>query len=1156
MLEEQEQSSACQSEACSYDFGSYDTTDCAASCANYHSHDCSQCLHTCPVNTFPNSNHICYPITDFSSKLNPAVYAVKQDYEGYFGGKTLKEVLQKLWMKYNEVQLQEAISVLGDSVADNEELFTSDNLVRVMIKTVLCTNSLTTHCLNSPAEIRLNSPSLSFKAQTFELQFEAVGFEGKYSLVNDCNDDRCTYCPHLIEHSSRYYDDRYTEYSVKPDWPDCSSSQDLSFISASKDLQLTQVTFNNFRQGFLHLIKGSASITFKDVSFDNIAASSQASSTVVSLSCSMQDKCDFSYLKGKVSRLNNGFELIDTSVQSGFLYLYRANKVVIAEVDFKMSTVFIGSNVENSNNYLISVENCKETLTLTDITFTSVLTTDALVYVNALTVEYPLNQSNRERQALLKASHVKMSRVSTTDCRFRWLLQVEFRSILQNVEIETLSATNSASYGGLISVLNIYAFTEIDAIGGITAYDDGTYQNIVKPPCFLKLTGLTIKRVYWDLVLVNLVFQVNITVKDVVLTNSGSFSGGLHEFAYDALKTDPEIYLSNDSNAAATLNCLGGFSSFGTRQVSISGLSFADSSCSGTLGIEMTSHYYKVGITDSKFTNISSNSSSAGLIAVQGFSSSNLSIERVTMEKVVNNYGKGCVFTSVTTYSAKDCSVKNVTSRETAGFTIAGSSSVTLNNVKFEGLNSTGDYGGCLNIYFSNDVNTVSISSSSFVQCSASAYSGGAIYMEFAPVSLDMQIISTMFNHNYAKISGSAIFLERTVNLASASKIESCDFINNTSENRAVLYLALMNSIALSNLTFTGNKGGQNIVYMVHEVKGLSGSFSGVTLRNNQADNIINVEGRDSDSSLTFTNVIIENNQGSVGEIKSLTMQGFSIKLIGNTNPLVMTGVHAQWTDLEARDAVVGADISVLEVLSDSSFNCTSCIFTNNRGFDGVIQVDSSEIFLDKGTFTGNYGETSGSILYMTSSRRNLIRETTFRNNTCMNIATIYMIESALVLQNIVMDNNSAADQTPGLSLQNSQLEVYDSQFSNQHGIYSAYFVLFTQSLLKIQRSSFRGVGSDSEGAVCFMASSFLEIVDCTISDMQSQIIAAQTLSNVTIVNTEISQIYTKTFPTISASASYLVLRDVTIHHYSGQAVYVLNMQGVTVERTTIECKL
>mmetsp|Transcript_24738 Transcript_24738/g.43583 ORF Transcript_24738/g.43583 Transcript_24738/m.43583 type:complete len:146 (+) Transcript_24738:440-877(+) len=138
-----------------------------------------------------------------------------------------------------------------------------------------------------------------------------------------------------------FYDDRFTIYPMPPNWPNCQDYQNKIFISSDASLTFSNVSFLNFRQNIRSLIKASNHLTLIDVAFDNIKTGSIDKSAVITLECSELLTCKFSYEGGSVSRLNNGFELLQDTIQPGFIYA-SSYDIKIVGVDFSLSTVYKG----------------------------------------------------------------------------------------------------------------------------------------------------------------------------------------------------------------------------------------------------------------------------------------------------------------------------------------------------------------------------------------------------------------------------------------------------------------------------------------------------------------------------------------------------------------------------------------------------------------------------------------------------------------------------------------------------------------------------------------------------------------------------------------------------------------------------------------------
>ena len=96
---------------------------------------------------------------------------------------------------------------------------------------------------------------------------------------------------------------------------------------------------------------------------------------------------------------------------------------------------------------------------------------------------------------------------------------------------------------------------------------------------------------------------------------------------------------------------------------------------------------------------------------------------------------------------------------------------------------------------------------------------------------------------------------------------------------------------------------------------------------------------------------------------------------------------------------------------TESEFICDSCNFTNNKAVKGggiyVEAASRSEISLS--TFSRNEATENGSAYYMASSKTqpmSSILISTFTNNVVEKIASIFLMEASLILDDIALDNN------------------------------------------------------------------------------------------------------------------------------------------------------
>jgi hypothetical protein len=1145
----------CNNEECQWDFGECDSSesqfcdfDDSLTCAWQY---CGSCVEVCPSSTYPNSSKgACLDLDDLSSELNPVQYTVGA--EGYFGGEALKEVLEKLWMQHNEVLLTESLIKLGASTHD-KFLTIQASVKRISLKP-FCPGEA-----KCSVEVRLMSPSLTIVGD-FDLELNSLEIEGKYSLDNNCaGSDSCSYCPYLLERNGSYYDDRFNYYEVRPSWPECSYAE-LVLIKA-KQVTLRDVSFKNCRQGYKALIEATEGLKLTRVNFDNVAVEGKEGAAVVRLSCSSDD-CDFKYEVGSVSRLNNGYELLKSTLQAGFLSLINASSIEMQAVSFSLFSVYQGSSSKAVSPPLIYIENCRGTSTLEQIAAESLLLSSGLVAVKATDVKYVDGQTIRGRWKLLAAAHIKLKDFTVTGTSSDFLLQVQLGDFLQNIELDGFTVTGSAFTSSIITVSKSDSPSTVEVQGGLIAYKTESFETTLKAPNFFSLVNAVFTTTYWANSLAKLISLANIAVQDIKVSKSGNFYGGLQEFAYDTLRTSSEYYATDSRNWPVTLGCYSAFDIYTSSTGTFKDLDFRESKCDGIFGIAVQSFQGPVSpkqlsISNWKFFDITSISKPSTLMYFFEMSRASLVVEGVQAESITNSKGIGVLAFYYGSLTMKDCQFKRIHTLSTGGLFLESVFTATFVNLEFEDVTST-SFGGCINIYFTYTSAQLLVLSSKFIGCT-SDISGGAIFIDFAPVSLELTVKGSLFKNNRCPISGSAIYLTSSVNLLASSIIDSSDFIDNPSSFNGVLTFNLNNAVAFTNLKFINNSGGSCIFSVVHEKDGIKINMKSIQFLNNASETVLCLYGVSSISTYDLEDLTFEGNSGFTSYITTCSVNIRGVKSVRNFSSFLFSYATITMTDLEATENI-STGTSVFELSRGNELYCTSCKFTRNRGRMGTIRSDSSLVVLKDCVFSENISDDSSSVLYIVNSfQPNSINNSTLISNVAGNVGTINLVESSLELDGVILKRNSAKSMSAGVIIQASSLTVKGCTFSEQNAELGVFMIATSTSELSLASSSFSQGFSTEGGGVAAVQNSKFTMSDCEIFDIHSLVggaIIADLKVDISISRTSFTRVRTDTKGSaISVYAGSLRLVDVRVTDFTSTALFAVEMTEVVLQRVSIKSK-
>ncbi|CAG9312603.1 unnamed protein product [Blepharisma stoltei] len=360
---------------------------------------------------FPDTSYVIVPFNDTSTSKNPHIYFICPNAHSNpeSGDGTYSSPFQSLFYALYNIKYKNSIVYLLDcdgynltsylTMISNANIYVNREVAFAgkHVKFTTLNNSKITiqRVINDLDSVDHWGFGFLFE-NALSIEINNVIFDWK-NTVSACKDDTyCDYCPFVrYELKENYYfNDRGEIINdfLSPNW--CELNKDQIFMQiTSSNLLLRNVTFANFRTDFdsIFFINGDSNVTFYDVTFDNIKVNDDYESWVIRWDGNSYG--NFKFENGKVSRLNNGFELYDPINTKGFLNATGINSIVFRNVEFRNNAVFKQS-VSGHNIASLIFLNLFQAFWIDSCSFLYNLCDYGIIYIQEQLSNFPIEIDN------------------------------------------------------------------------------------------------------------------------------------------------------------------------------------------------------------------------------------------------------------------------------------------------------------------------------------------------------------------------------------------------------------------------------------------------------------------------------------------------------------------------------------------------------------------------------------------------------------------------------------------------------------------------------------------------------------------------------------------------------------------------------------------
>lgn len=1178
--------SKCQPEAC---FSQYGQTECCSAsmhcsrcigekcleCEDGYYHFYTECVETCPLGytTASHEPRICRSKlqTEYEDTSTSQVHSLKFVGTGNIYPKyektTLVNALAYTWNAYTTIIIIDSVVELGpmtDYAAKTtssasiysplEKSFVSSRKTVNIIGNV-CKDFPSSGCLEDSPEIRVMNRLMKLVAQDFNLYLENVNFNGFFALRNDCDAGTCSYCPYLTQENGYYYDDKYNRYESKPDWEECSDlSSSFIQIECGARLDMKTVHVFDFRLKLAAFIEAKGSLLLSDVELKNVS-SAGSSDAFISQQCDGCKDCTLDIERLDVSYFNNGYEINQTLNQPSFLKSEKSTGTSLSNVKIKKSMVY-----SSSYKPFMYFKDPLGPVKLTQMSISDVYTNNALIYFQYSPLVTRTLQLYDQNSLEALEDQVDIETMDIQGTTAAYMVHVSMQDHLMRSKLYNIQITYSLAFQTHIFITSFNEPTS-DEISGANKFGviDGKNVMYLLVPIEFKYTQVKLSGSSWGAYALRTEQLANEKLSTVIVRNSGRYEGDLNAFTVSALINDSDFYMTLPAFIEQKATCTGTLSFKDSVNLNVSTISFSYIACTGNTGVqaEVASSVSAIQvIINGLYSDHTVSFGSSNRAAVIHLSSSDpksvATLISVSID-TLSSSGVGAVYVTQMSLTAKYCYLKNITAEIMAGLACPFCGTLDIQQTLFEDVHTRAGTGGC--IWFSLSIesdNIVNIQDSILTRCKVNAYLGAGIYFDNAPKATFITFSGLTFYENNSQKSGTAIYISSTALTSSRSSITNCKFLNNKDSSGSLIDIDISSDLAVTDCVFKENSNQGAVIKAF-----LSSADNLLTIKNTQIESnravyVLQIQGKARRPRVLLDSVTISYNQSLYGQITDVQLSSFNTTMIGGTNGLILTNATAVISNFTL-SGLVNSSRSGIELYSNSSLDCSKCVFYNNTGNSGAcIRVDSNSVItIRHSSFTHNIG-VIGSALYLINSKmNNSIQDSSFSFNHATTMATVYAVTSNLTVTRVSLFSNTGSS-NPGISIQDSDLLAQQSNFYSQNSIDNSVLEISSSSQAIFEEHC---TFQDLTGNTLAVLSSKLIVRDAEGRNIQS-FVNTQGSSSILIANTRISRLSSTTPGSFVAFLSgELEIASSQVSNFSTSAITVAEAKSVSITNSIFECK-
>lgn len=1021
----------------------------------------------------------------------------------------LSQALEELWAPFTVVYLltgkHNFSSFQGLS---NPHPF--PQITTVWVKPLLCSEDIHPECSQSEATIQLTRLSSTIHVPK-HLILQNLVFTGNFSLKDGCLS--CTYCPTLLPGivPGLWRDDQGLDVDLanvaEEALCEVYRNQVLISVETGGKLELANVTFEHIRhQPKAILSSNCANISLHNVTFTDIIPAKSAGTVLLYEGDNVCGAVNYSL--GRVTLLNNGYELSENAKFGGMMRLNEVGNVTIEYVDFE-------GNFQPEK--LVICQNC-EKIEMTNCRFRANIfgkTAISLGNVNSVRITGCWFEQNTCFSSILD---IRLNK------GFFFLHNSTFtRNIASSSLISISSSTrNSASVTVLSSL----------------------FQGNVCPTSLLIIEMATVV----------LSFSRFMESGDLSLADGGRIS-------IQAFLDYPYVYATQPTLPAIGV-CEGVVQVINSDDITVTFAQFQDNYCSrGPPGFKVSRNSQ----SNSGFLTIHSGefrgNDGPGVLSISGNYKAILSNMTWDGNSNLRELGPACVYIDgdgLAVYDIHSSNFSDNVAQYSTTMEVSNTLNITLNALIVRSNSARAMSAGLL----FHPLNALSshfrLSNSLFQDNSAN--SAGVLvitYLNNKPQLVNKPLYLTVsqcqFRSNKANQESAGISILSFIQLSEESVIEDCQFNSNDSGIGGGLFAQFLGGkLIVLRSSFTGNSGakGAGIYYFYHGVEE-NGAYIAIqqcSFVNNTGTGALFAEGMGVPKVVTRA-CVFQGNQGSGVVLYSATWNDSNSQYIGNAGiaggACLAYDSQVNFSDCTFTNNTATQRGGAVALLQASRLLASNSVFRGNKCSGqggGAVFVEQESLFQASNTaFSSNQVTEKGSAIYIHRSTVVLI-SSNFTRNAAGQYGAIFLSSATVNLTGCDMSFNTAVGRGPGICATLGRINAWNSSFHDQVGVNGGAIFGVDQTVAVVETSRFWNCTANSGGAFVINAQASLTLRSCVVSECRAKTdggMVSTRVSSITLDSTNVSNIVsTQEYGAVCGFESTLTVINSRFVNLTNSAIY------------------
>lgn len=831
-------------------------------------------------------------------------------------------------------------------------------------------------------------------------------------------------------------------------------------------------------RSFVTILAGGT-VSFTRTNFTNYHTSHAEQSAVVfnAVACKVSANCgSFTYVGGRVRLLNNGFELYDPPRLSPFLWLGALSKVEIESVAFEFNVV-ASADYSTALLYLMDFK----TLTINYCSFSNNYLLGSLIKLESNVLYTDKTQLGR--------MHIAFdSNTFTRNFATISVINMKMKGDVLNLHFSDLEFYGNAVLQG--SIIELSATSEDYYLAAHETYSYTSAGVFITPARFFQMSSNSFTNQCPFEALISVSRYVNIGFYDVAFVNNTE-SRDCKDLVLDQFHENEEVYAKLDRDFAKEVTCSAMVRLADTNGNELHTLELRSNVCiSGGTGIqliretetipfELTASLSDVEASENKA------SSSSGMVLIVG-QQFQVSAANVWVHNNQHDSSGVIYLDSRSQLHLVDFICEDNISDSGTCLYAEGSALVSVSNSTFRG-NTAFNNGGAIYFEAGKGYESHLTITDSLFQNNAAQY-GGAVSLSStgsgSPISFSMR--GSKFISNNADFEGSAVHVGERVTFQEA-EVAECVLEGNNSPMGAVALKHRQGDFYLRNTRLQGNTGNYCSGICIETHDSASVNLNTVLfLDSKEGPALAKLNARIVSSFVTNkcsfqggTSSFVSMEGGQWTDSQS-SMQGLKFTAVVLTQQ-----ASADLRGTKISGITIDGSGAAIHLMSQSHLQSHLCEFQHNSatGNGGAVAVEQkSTIQLTQCLFSNNSAVGSGAALFLQNIIESTATDCVFRTNQKVDEGVINLNSAGLLLNRCIFEDNTG--NMPGIVLILSALHVTDSLFCNQTGIYSPFLYAVVESTAIIINTVFtKGKGLVS--AVCYSSSSEVSFEQCNITEVR-----------------------------------------------------------------------